>query len=111
MDGGQFMTKPENIDEQDMVGMNSNESLKLQLKSIDEETQAVDLTGRIDVESNGPKEMGGFSDIYQGTCNDQAKTVVGAILHVSVDRIERIISGRHQASASIHQTQSRPCAS
>jgi hypothetical protein len=82
MNGGQFITKPENID---VVEMDSNKSLGLQSQSIDEETQAVDLTDKIDLASNEPKDMGGFSDIYQGTCvsiEDQVKTVVGAILHV-----------------------------
>lgn len=110
MHSDQFMTKPENINEQleDMIEMNSNESVGLQAESIDEETQAVDLTGKIDLTSNGPKELGGFSDIYQGTwihcvsTDGQVKTVVGAILHLSVDGIERNASGRYQAFASIH---------
>lgn len=84
MNVGQSISKPENMD--------SNKGLGLQSQPIDEETQAVDLTDKIDLTSNEPKDMGGFSDIYQGTCisiDDQVKIVVGAISYVSVDRIEK----------------------
>ena len=102
MHGYHIVTEPESMDERDMARIDSNKGrvYLLQYESIDEETQAGDLTYKIDVTSNEPKVLGGFSDIYQGiwrhrvsideqTC--EGTMVVGAILNASVDRIKRAI--------------------
>jgi hypothetical protein len=100
MHGYQIVTEPECMDERDMAGIGSNKGrvYLLQYESIDEETQAGDLTDKIDVPSKEPKVMGGFSDIYQGTWRHRVSIdnqtgegtlMVGAISHVSVDCIER----------------------
>ena len=102
MHGYQIVTEPDSMNERDMAGIGSNKGrvYLLQYESIDEETQAGDLTYTIDVASNEPKVMGGFSDIYQGTWRHRVSIdnqtcegtmVVGAIFHVSVDRIENYL--------------------
>lgn len=102
MHGYQIVTEPESMDERDMAGIGSNKGhvYLLQYESIDEETQAGDLTDKIVVPSKEPTVMGGFSDIYQGTWRHRVSIdnqtregtmTVSAILHILADRVERAI--------------------
>ncbi len=56
------------VDTKDAKNMGGDKGLvcHLQYPSIDEETQAADLTEEIDVRSMEPVDLGGYSDIYMG---------------------------------------------
>jgi hypothetical protein len=118
MHGCQIMTEPESMDERDIAGMGSNKRpvYLMQYESIDQETQAGDLSKNITTSSE-PNALGGFSDIYRGTWThrvsidnqtSEARTTVGVILRGSVDRINKLFAGRCQAAAGFHETQRRP---
>lgn len=83
----QVTTEPEAMDTGDMNGADRG-VYRIHYQSIDEETQAGDLTGQIIVQSKDPEALGGYSDIYRGVWThrfsvdqqtSQARSVVGAV--------------------------------